>query len=446
MRRLRTRFDEVDAVDAYLGRGLSATFVINIVGKVITFLVGVALARLLGPAHLGVYATAIAIAQLLRLPSVLGLPGVIVRYVSVYETQEHWSLMRGLLQRALYLTVSLSVVAAVIGSIVVFSLSGRLGEDKTLAFLLAVWMVPVLDFSVFRSAILQGLRRVVVAQIPDILLRPIAFLGLLIFVWQVADGTRLNAVLALQVYLFTAVLSFVVGIALLAHAVPKPVWRKPAETDFSRWRNSLAPFMLIYTAQLLLSQIDVLILSALSTDVAVGIYRVAWQGGEIVTFTLGIVNIVIQPMISRLHLQGDTARLQRMITQTTRLSTAIALPVALLLVVIGPWFLEIVFGAAYSSSYAPMAILVVGQLANVAAGSVGLLLFMTGHERDAAWAISLALILNILLDFSLIPAWGPEGAAIASAVSLVIWNIILLRRVRQCLGVHPTVFGDRLSR
>jgi O-antigen/teichoic acid export membrane protein len=44
------------------------------------------------------------------------------------------------------------------------------------------------------------------------------------------------------------------------------------------------------------------------------------------------------------------------------------------------------------------------------------------------------------MDLALIPRFGIEGAAIASAVSLITWNLTLLYRVRQRLGINPTVF------
>lgn len=442
--RLPKLFTQADGLDSYLHRGLSATFLISVAGKGMAFATGIVLARFMGPSGLGVYALAIAVAQLLRLPSAFGLPGVVVRYVSLYDTEQCWSLMRGLLKSTAFLTLIISVSLAATGSIVVWLLSDRLGAEKATALLLALWMVPFLDLAGFRGATLQGLRRVVLAQIPDVLLRPILLLALLGLAWKLARASELGPVLVLQIHLLVLTVTFVIGVYMLQRAIPPEVWATTSTTDFPRWRNSLLPFMFIHAAQMVLSQTDTIMLGILSTDTNVGLYRVAWQAAALMTFGLGIVNIVIQPMISRLHSQGDRARLQRMLTLTTRLSVAVTIPVALGLFAAGPWLLSVVFGGAYGVSYAPMMILVVGQLVNVAAGSVGLLLFMTGHERDAAWSIGLATGLNIVLDAALIPGFGIEGAASASAISLVVWNVSLLRRVRRHLGVHPTVFGRYL--
>jgi O-antigen/teichoic acid export membrane protein len=78
-------------------------------------------------------------------------------------------------------------------------------------------------------------------------------------------------------------------------------------------------------------------------------------------------------------------------------------------------------------------------------GSVAFILNMTGHERDSAWGISAAAGVNVLLNLALIPSFGIEGAATATAASLAIWNIILARRVFQRTGLVSTAIG-RVSR
>ena len=75
-------------------------------------------------------------------------------------------------------------------------------------------------------------------------------------------------------------------------------------------------------------------------------------------------------------------------------------------------------------------------------GSVGVLLLMTGHEREAGIGMGVAVLLNSALNLLLIPAWGINGAAVASGLSIVCWNLILLVLVRKRLAIHPTILGS----
>lgn len=74
-------------------------------------------------------------------------------------------------------------------------------------------------------------------------------------------------------------------------------------------------------------------------------------------------------------------------------------------------------------------------------GSVGFLMTMTGHEREAARVVAGAALANVALNAALVPPFGLSGAAVATAVSLVGWNAVLLTRARTRLGIVPTVLG-----
>jgi len=99
-----------------------------------------------------------------------------------------------------------------------------------------------------------------------------------------------------------------------------------------------------------------------------------------------------------------------------------------------------VFGPEYDASYGPLLILIAGQAVNSAAGSVGFLLNMTGHERDTAAGMGVAVALNLALNLALIPSWGILGAATATAFSMAVWNGLLWWRVWRKLGINSLAF------
>ena len=48
---------------------------------------------------------------------------------------------------------------------------------------------------------------------------------------------------------------------------------------------------------------------------------------------------------------------------------------------------------------------------------------------------------HIVLNAALIPRWGLEGAAVASATSMILWNVWLSVLAYKRLGVHSTALG-----
>ena len=67
--------------------------------------------------------------------------------------------------------------------------------------------------------------------------------------------------------------------------------------------------------------------------------------------------------------------------------------------------------------------MLVGQIINAFSGSVGVIMQMTGRERLFQNILIVALIINIGMNFLLIPTYGIIGAAIASSASIVFWNL-----------------------
>ena len=109
---------------------------------------------------------------------------------------------------------------------------------------------------------------------------------------------------------------------------------------------------------------------------------------------------------------------------------------------LGKWVLSF-FGADFVNGYMALVVLTVGQVARALFGSVGFLMTMTGHGRETAYVFGLSVVLNIGLNAFLIPPFGMAGAAFATALTTILWNVLLFVYVLNRLGINSTAF--RLS-
>jgi O-antigen/teichoic acid export membrane protein len=82
-------------------------------------------------------------------------------------------------------------------------------------------------------------------------------------------------------------------------------------------------------------------------------------------------------------------------------------------------------------------ILAAGGLVNALAGPSANLLSLTGSERYVSRVMLAVTGLNIMLNLMFIPRWGVEGAALATAISMVAWNVVMFVTVRRRLGLEP---------
>ncbi|MEO0985183.1 MAG: polysaccharide biosynthesis C-terminal domain-containing protein [Cyanobacteria bacterium J06639_14] len=97
------------------------------------------------------------------------------------------------------------------------------------------------------------------------------------------------------------------------------------------------------------------------------------------------------------------------------------------------------FGPEFIAAKGSLIVLILGQLVNVGAGSVGYLMTMTGYQNQSALVMVVSALANVILNLMGIHFFGIIGAAIATALSMAMWNIWLYSLVVQKLGVRPSI-------
>jgi O-antigen/teichoic acid export membrane protein len=425
-----------------LVRSAGGTLAARIVFQGFTLFISLLLARLLGADGYGAYAYAIALVSLLSIFSMLGFDRLLVRQIAIYKMKAAWSLLRGILRWTGLIAMLMAVVFTSLILLAVSSAGERFDPQITTALRIAAFMLPFVTMARLRQAAMQGLGHLAVGQLPEMILQPILFIGLVgaaYFLWSAPD-----VALAMGLQLFACAVAYCCGAVQLR-------WKIPAEVGAARplylqkiWMRSALPILFIGGVGIINARVDTLMLGAMMDAASVGIYVVAARGAELILILLMAVNAALSPIIAELHESGQKEKLQALVVRGSRMVLLGALPLALMFIVQGPWLLSF-FGEEFVSGYSCLAILSSSMLLHVAIGSVGPLLIMTGFEKQAALAVASGAFLNIGLNRWLIPLWGIEGAASASAMTLLFSTIILAILVYRRLGIAAHPF-HRLSR
>jgi O-antigen/teichoic acid export membrane protein len=307
-----------------------------------------------------------------------------------------------------------------------------------------VGLLLLTGLSAIRSAALRGLHRVILGQMPESLILPLLFVIGLVAIPRIEGFTFATADVALMLRLVVTFFAFAVGAMLLAKSLPRGFSRSPLRySDIGVWFKTSVPFMFLSGMAIINTQTDVLMLAALKGPRSAGIYQAAARGAEVVAFCLVVFNFVLQPTISKLATLGEIAKLERLLTFASRGALVVAVPVALVLSAYGKQILAVFFGPEFVVGATSLMILCAAQVFNAATGSVGQVLNMSGYERDSAIGMCIGAVSNIAFNLLLIPKFGIAGAAVATAMSLMTWNVFLLMRVRKRLGIDPTFMGRR---
>lgn len=415
------------------GAGAGALKALSIaLGLVVT----VVLARGLGPAAFGQYAFVVAVVTALATPFGPALQQLITREAATRHAAGEGERILALLHWG---DRQVAVAAVLVGLVVVgvgYWLGGAGSRWHLVA--LGVLALPVLGFEGIRAGGLAGLHRVVWAQFPQMLVRPLVLLGLVGALSAVGSLRPESAVMA---FVTAAGLAFAASVGLWRHARP-PGRRAPGRGEHKHWRRAWGRFTLLATTGGLNAQLGLLLLGWWSSDQQVAALRVAIQGGILVVLPLMIVNMVIGPYLARAYYQGNKGQLQALSQRSARAALLAAGPVVLVLIGWGGPLLDWVLGSEYAGIAAwPLAALVVGQAINVAFGSVGWLLNMTGWEVDSLRGAVMGLAVNAALALVLIPHFGAQGGAVAMAAGVVATNAAtafwVVRRLRIVPGPFP---------
>lgn len=403
----------------------------------------IALARSLGPTGYGAYAYVYALVTLLAIPAQFGLPALVVRETAKAEANGQWGLMYGLWRWTSFATLVLTLALAVLGGLLSLLFSDRFSTLHLDTFGWGLALVPLIALGALRGAALCGLRKVVKGQLTEQLIRPALFLALTVGISILGRGS-IRADQAMALHALAAALALIIGAWLLHRARPAPVAQRPIPAyEVRRWVASAWALAMIMGLSLLNMQADIIMLGFFLSAYDVGIYRVAAQGAALVSLGLTALAAIAMPHFARFHAQNDMVQLQRLATVSARASLLLALPIALVFLIFGAQILRFVFSAEYVTGYTVLAILSLTHLVHASFGIIGPLLNMAGYERDTAKGVAIAAACNVVLNAAMIPLLGLTGAACATGITLIVWNIVLWRMVRRRLGVDSSALGLR---
>lgn len=416
-------------------RQATGGFVTKVVAAGLAFFISVLFARYLGPENFGVYAMAMSAISIFSTLAALGLPMLIVREAAVYTEGQHWGLLKGLIYRghqwpmfaSAFLIIALVVIAVAF-----------MQPTWRMVVVLSVMMLPQLALNQIRASILRGMHWVVLADIPELLARPLL---VLIMIVTTISLTKIEPTgqWAVGIQLIATVLSFLLGAWLLKQRLPKQISGVPAQFADQKWRTAGAVFLGVSIVSVAEGQVAILLLGSTAGPKHAGLYQAAFQLVTPLIFGLLAVNMALQSKLAAAWSVGDKQLAQRLTTEAVRLGTTVALLAGIVLMIFAEQLLGI-FGTEYVEAATALRILVLGQLFNAATGSCGIVLSMTGHQRAVLHAVTLALVVNATLCLILIPGWGIAGAAFSTSVGLLSWNIYMALQANKLTGIRTTIF------
>jgi O-antigen/teichoic acid export membrane protein len=440
-RRTLNRIATTSVRSGILARGAGIGFAVLATGAGIAFVMQLCLARWLGATAYGTYTYVVAWSGLLAIAAGMGFPTLVLRVLPDYSIRQDWGRVRGMLATSLVGTVLIGALIALLGITLVLSLgwqSKASVPDTVMGFV----MVPPLALMALQQEMVRSFRRIGLAYAPSLLLRP----GLIILgaACVLAIGHQLDSSMALA--LTTAATVSAIGLQAwrFRRALGPTVLSARPVYERGIWIKAALPLLLVSGFIVIIEQTDIVMVGAILGDRAAGLYGAAAKTASLVGLILIAVNTIGAPMFSVLFAQDRQKDLQRLVSAMVAWAFWPSCLLSIILATCAPLVLA-TFGPGFASAEWSLRVLLVGQIVNAAAGSVGWLMLLSGRQNVAARVYGWVALIHVVLLAALTPAFGIVGAAAATTLTMSLWNVWLHAAVVRELNIHPSIIFNLRS-
>lgn len=417
-----------------LGSGVALGIKVLAAGS--AFVMSAVVARKLGAEEAGLFFLGMTIVSIAAAVGRLGLDNSVVRFIAGAQAEGKSQEVRAISSKALKWALSM---CSLIGILVYLSssfVSKTIFEIPEFSPVLSIvtFAVPLVGMYTLYASTLKGLRKVAQSVITLNVAMPVAMLA------GVTMFNPSSALSAGKVYVAACAFAVIVG-GLWWQSVRPDATVNAVFPTKTLWA-SCAPLWTVVILQQLVMWSSQLLLGVWSSSESVAMFAASQRTATLISFVLVAVNTIVAPKFAAMHRQGDNEGLRYIAKWSVRLMLLAATPCLAFMWIFPEWILSF-FGSEFKQAASVLMILALAQFLNVATGSVGFLLSMTGHEKYLRQNVMIGASLGVILGFLLIPAFGLIGGAIASSVAIVSQNLLGVYQVRRVMGFNTLAVWTR---
>ena len=420
-----------------IAREAGFSFVGFIAGQGLRFLLNLVVAKLLGAESLGVYALSLAVIQIAEVLAVGGLDAGVLRFVNLHGTrpEKQGGLIAAALKTSLLFSLAVTLfVVAVSGSLVTV-----LDGDNLLYLTLICYAcsVPFHVLIAVAGHAVQAYRKLRPKIIAGQILVPGGMLLLILLINAVAGGT--------SALIFSLPAASVAGFVWIWRQMPgitgvsaKNVLHAKPEKEMLAYAR---PLMLVALMGMVSHWLDILMLGWYAGAETVGFYQPAVRTAGLMRSVFLAFAGIAAPIFASMHSRGEIIELEKLFRVVNRWVMMVAVPPAVLLVVV-PDSILAMFGDAFTVASPVLVVLALAVLVQSFFGLYDTVLQTTGYSKICFINGAAGLAVHAPLNMLLIPLYGMTGAAWALLAVYLLVGAARAVEVRMLLGIHA--FGASL--
>lgn len=200
--------------------------------------------------------------------------------------------------------------------------------------------------------------------------------------------------------------------------------------------NSALPFAMMGLLGAFMTNVDLVMLGWLKTATEVGFYS-AGQKIILILYTIPTIFTAASfPAISRFIGQQQTETVRKLLGKTIIISLTLAAPLVAGGIILAKPIIAFLYGEAYLLGTNAFQILLIPLLVTWPGQMIGNFIFAHDQQKKIVGYVALTSINNLAFNYLLIPPFGIVGAAIATLISQVIYNLLTWRLTKKLMNFY----------
>jgi O-antigen/teichoic acid export membrane protein len=401
-----------------IAKNMTVILVSEMIGFGLQLAVTVLVARHLGAEGFGKYSFILAFVWVFQLIADSGLSNIMVREISVRKETLEYQLG---VTKSLIWMLSLVVFALIALTANIFSLDTTV---KNAVYIMGLAVIATVH-AVGYSSIFRAMEEMEYNAI-GFVAHKVLLLTLTISV--IMYGYGIIAIITVNLICNVALWCFYYMVVRLRYHRPKMI------IDISAWRYLIVEAIPIGIASILRKislQVDILILTALATTASVGLFSAPYKIIQALTLLPQTLTIALFPLFSRLA-KRSYRELFAAYEKNLKFIYLLSIPVVVVLTILARSIMAVVFGPAFIPASIALQLLSVSIIFLFQTSQFVYLFSALGKQRLFTVTSFVALAVNVILDFLLIPKFDFMGACmgtLAAEVSLFCVGVCFIKAV-----------------
>jgi len=295
----------------------------------------------------------------------------------------------------------------------IFSFIGNYSSETRHSLWIFSFFILFTTLTNFSLALIKGLEKFSYESIVVLLTN----VTLVIFV-VILSFLKTNILIIAIVFAFTRLLGLIFSVFFNKKLIPNLSFRIrfPKEKDLNQ-KVLVFGFHLLFAN--LFFQIDTILLSLWKGNLYVGMYQAVFKLIILPLMIPDILNLTLLPVLSRLF-TSEKEKALRILHLMNKILFLSSLPITLILFVYSEDIINLIYGyRQYSASVSVLKIFAFNIFIRFSFETFALILTTTNKQIIRMYTVISATIINIVLNYFLIPEFGLNGAAIVSLISII---------------------------